>query len=439
MPLHPELNLDGLPGPTHGFAGLSYGNLASTSNRATVSNPRAAALQALEKMKLVASLGVPQGILPPLPRPDLTLLRQLGFTGTDQQVLEQVWREDPDLLLSASSASAMWTANAATVCPSADSLDGKVHLTPANLAFQFHRSLETAHTAAHLKTLFNSPLFIHHAPLPSHASLGDEGAANHIRLGMDGPGIQIFVNGPPSGTRFPARHTRRASQSVARLHQVRQVLFLEQSPTAIDAGAFHNDVVSVGSADLLIAHQHSFTTPLPDLQKQLPDITILDVPESELPLNHAIATYLFNSQLVPVGQDLHLIAPTQVRDHPQARATAERLVASGTRLKHVHYLDLTQSMRNGGGPACLRLRVPLKENELADLHPGFLYTPDLHAELTRCIDQHYRTELHPRDLADSNLLMESFDLVLTLARILRTPPVWVDPNQTPRPSQTYRW
>lgn len=410
MPLHPELNLDGLPGPTHGFAGLSYGNLASTTNRASVSNPRAAALQALEKMQLVASLGVPQGILPPLPRPDLSVLRVLGFTGTDERVVGQAAQADPDLLLAVSSASAMWTANAATICPSADSEDGRVHITTANLAYQFHRSIEAPHTQAHLKAIFPSNHFTHHAPLPSHASLGDEGAANHIRLGFEDSGVQIFVYGPPSNTRFPARQTSRASESIARLNRVHDPLFLEQSPAAIDAGAFHNDVVAVGSADVLLTHERAFVIPISEvieiLKRRIPGLTVLSVTDAELPLKDAVSTYLFNSQLVPVGEELHLIAPTEVRDHPLAVQVAERLVRAGTRLTHVHYVNLRQSMRNGGGPACVRLRVPLRQDELTQVHPGIHFTPALYERLKTFIIDHYREALALSDLKDPRFAAE---------------------------------
>src|SRR5215475_8689569 len=109
-----EINFDGLVGPTHHYAGLSSGNLASEGHAGEVSNPRAAALQGLEKMRFVAGLGVGQAILPPQPRPDIGLLRRLGFEGTDGAVLARARRSAPELLSAASSASAMWVANAAT-------------------------------------------------------------------------------------------------------------------------------------------------------------------------------------------------------------------------------------------------------------------------------------------------------------------------------------
>ena len=137
-----EVNFDGLVGLTHHYAGLSFGNEASTRHCFQVSNPRLAAKQGLLKMKTLADAGFPQAVIPPHERPFIPVLRQLGFSGSDEQVLEKVARQAPHWLSSVSSASPMWVANAATIAPSADTLDGKVHLTVANLNNKVHRSLE---------------------------------------------------------------------------------------------------------------------------------------------------------------------------------------------------------------------------------------------------------------------------------------------------------
>src|SRR5687768_11173563 len=177
-----EVNFDGLVGPTHNYAGLSYGNVASMSHKRSVSSPRQAALQGLAKMKFLADLGVKQAVLPPHPRPDIAALRRIGFTGSDADVLAKVQREDPVLLAAVSSSSSMWAANAATVSPSADTSDGRMHFTPANLVSLFHRSLEAPTTAAVLRAIFNDEKhFAHHPPLPATMHFSDEGAANHTR------------------------------------------------------------------------------------------------------------------------------------------------------------------------------------------------------------------------------------------------------------------
>src|SRR5207248_5247403 len=110
-----EINFDGLVGPTHNYAGLSYGNVASMKNKASISSPKQAALQGLEKMRLLEGLGVKQAVLPPHERPQLATLRALGFRGSDGDVLRGAQREDAALLAAVCSSSNMWAANAATV------------------------------------------------------------------------------------------------------------------------------------------------------------------------------------------------------------------------------------------------------------------------------------------------------------------------------------
>src|ERR1019366_8438871 len=137
-----EVNFDGLPGPTHNYSGLAAGNLASERNRNLIANPRQAVLQGLAKMKALADAGYAQAVLPPHERPAVAALRALGYVGSDAAVVARAGREAPQLLAACSSAAAMWAANAATVSPSSDTADGRVHFTPANLVSNFHRSLE---------------------------------------------------------------------------------------------------------------------------------------------------------------------------------------------------------------------------------------------------------------------------------------------------------
>jgi succinylarginine dihydrolase len=442
-----ELNLDGLVGPTHSYAGLSYGNLASQRNRQSVSNPKQAALEGLAKMKLLTDLGVPQAVWPPQERPDVEALRQIGFGGeTDAQVLECAAREDPALLAACCSASGMWAANAATVSPGADTGDGRVHFTPANLITQFHRSLEPQTTARALRAIFaDERCFAHHAPLPSSDVFADEGAANHMRLGSGygQPAVEIFVYGrsavnPTVGAgpqRFPARQTREASQAVARLHglDAARTLLLRQNPAAIDAGAFHNDVVAVGNLGVLLIHELALadgTAAIDEIRRAYAshcnaELTVLTVAEQDVSLADAVATYLFNSQLVRVSDGAtSLIAPVECRDHPRVRPVLDRLVGAGRAIQSVHFVDVRQSMRNGGGPACLRLRVPLTRDQLRCVHPGVIFDDKLFASLTRWVETHYRDELRPADLADPRLLVECRDALDALTRILAIGPIF---------------
>jgi succinylarginine dihydrolase len=446
-----EANFDGLVGPTHNYAGLAHGNVASQANKRRPANPRAAALQGLEKMRRVAALGVTQAVLPPQRRPDLKWLRGLGFSGNDAAVLEKAAKADPVLLAACYSASAMWTANAATVSPSADSADGRVHITPANLSSQVHRSVEAPHTSDWLKRVFPGRRFAHHDPLPPGRGFADEGAANHIRLASahGSPGLQVFVYGfaglaAPSGIspatrRFLPRQSLDASKAVARLHGLDpdRTVFLAQNPAAIDAGVFHNDVISVGNADLLFCHEAAFLdqpVALRSLRKRFAALSgddgkgggalrILEVADREVPLSVAVSTYLFNSQILdlPDGGML-LLAARECREHAATLKYLEALPAQGMGITAVEYADLRQSMRNGGGPACLRLRVAMTQREWAAVPAGVKFDEALYERLQAWVEKHYRDRLLPADLADPDLLPEVRRAVEGIERILGLSP-----------------
>ncbi|MDB1120264.1 N-succinylarginine dihydrolase [Klebsiella pneumoniae] len=375
-----EVNFDGLPGLTHHYAGLSFGNEASTRHRYRVSNPQLAAKQGLKKMKALADAGYPQAVIPPQERPNVPLLRQLGFSGSDEQVVARVAQQEPDLLSAVSSASAMWVANAATVCPSADSLDGLVHLTVANLQDKFHRASEAPTTEALLQAIFpDRTRFAIHPALPASAWFGDEGAANHNRLGGEygAPGVQLFVYGRRRGSeeaprRYPARQTLEASQAVARLNQVnpRQLIFARQHPAAIDTGVFHNDVIAVSNRQVLFCHEQAFadqTALLQQLAQRVPGFTPLVVPASRVSVAEAVATYLFNSQLLSRADgSMALILPQEAQEHAGVWEYLNELLAGDNPIADLRVFDLRESMANGGGPACLRLRV-ITDEELIKL------------------------------------------------------------------------
>lgn len=428
-----EANADGLIGPTHSYAGLSPGNLASSLNKGEASNPRAAVLQGLDKMKRLADLGLPQFVLPPHERPNIPFLRSLGFTGSDKTVLERAWRDAPAFAAAACSASPMWAANAATVTPSADAADGRVHFTPANLVTNLHRSLEHQQTKRALDALFPDPTrFAVHDALPSVAHLADEGAANHVRLCAEhgSPGMNLFVYGrdafePWTGA-FPARQTLEASQAIARRHGVDRWFFQRQSTEAINGGVFHNDVVCVGAKTCLFYHDMSFDDPetvidyLAGACEDLFELQPIKVSSADLPLADAISSYLFNSMLVQLPGDarLTLICPTETRDNPRSHAVAQGLAASNGPIGRVEYVDVRQSMRNGGGPACLRLRVVLTEAEQAATNPAMRLTDELHGALSVWATRWYRDTLTARDLADPALLDETRGALDELTGIL---------------------
>ena len=434
-----EASFDGLVGPTHQYAGLASGNRASARHAGRRSNPREAALQGLAKMRALSDLGLAQGLVPPQERPYLPALRARGFSGDDATVLRRVQRAAPELLAAACSASSMWAANAATVSSSADCADGRVHFTPANLASHRHRAIEAAATAQTLAALFPDPAhFVHHPVLEAGTDLAraDEGAANHLRLctAHGAPGLEVFVYGrertdeAAGDAAIRPRQTREAGEAITRAHGLspRRVAFLRQHPAAVAAGAFHNDVVAVGNRDLLLYHELAFVD---DHALRTAAATALGaqvrvhwqrVPAEALRLDEAVDSYLFNSQLVDVpGAGTLLVCARECQEVPRAWNLIERWIADpSVPINDVRVFDLRQSMRNGGGPACLRLRVVLTPAQHAAVHPGAWLDPARHAQLVAWVERHYRDRLEPDDLADPDLLEESRTALDRLTGIL---------------------
>ncbi len=429
-----EANFDGLVGPTHNYAGLSFGNVASESNIAQVSNPKLAALQGLAKMKALHDLGMTQGVLAPQERPDLNTLRRLGFTGSDADVLAAAAKQAPRLLAACCSASSMWTANAATVSPSADTRDGKVHFTPANLTNKFHRSIEHEVTGRILQATFGDEKhFAHHSALPGVEHFGDEGAANHTRFCHDygKAGVEFFVFGryafdgsKPAPQRYPARHTYEASEAVARLHGLRQegVVYAQQNPDVIDKGVFHNDVIAVGNRDLLFCHEEAFLNQAEvknQLSRAMQDqFHVIEVPSHRVSVEDAVKSYLFNSQLLNVKGKTVLVIPEECQQIPNVWAYLNELQSGNAPIDELKVFDLKQSMSNGGGPACLRLRVVLNEQEKAACNAHTLMSEALYSQLTTWVEKHYRDRLLESDLADPILLNESRSALDELTQIL---------------------
>ncbi|WP_227368898.1 N-succinylarginine dihydrolase [Halomonas sp. M20] len=432
-----EVNFDGLVGPTHNYAGLAHGNVASMRHGGLESNPKEAALQGLAKMKALKDAGFAQGVLPPQQRPDIGALRDLGFSGNNAQVLERAAREAPQLLRAVCSASSMWTANAATVTPSLDAADSRVHFTPANLQSSFHRFLEPQTTGRVLAAIFrDNARFAHHPALPATPAFSDEGAANHTRLAAshDEAGVHLYVygrqafGGQDGPKRFPARQTLEASQAIARQHGLSeaQTVFAQQHPDAIDAGVFHNDVIAVGNGSVLLYHEMAFfeeERTLEALRSEMASPLIpVRVPLEAVSLEDAVSSYLFNSQLLsdPDGSGaMTLVVPGECQENDAVWRTIQDLLLGGHNpINEVVVKDVKQSMRNGGGPACLRLRVILSQAERSNLSGRVLLDDALYADLTSWVEKHYRDRLTPEDLADPQLAEETLTALDDLTRIL---------------------
>ena len=427
-----EIQIDRIVGPTHHFGGLGVGNLASSEHAGRVSDPKAAALEGLDKMRLVASLDAVQLILPPQPRPDFAYLASLGFDPVD---LTGVLGEAPHLLSAAISSSAMWTANAATVTPACDNDDHQTHATVANLNASLHRVIEAPFTFHDLTNLLPASVSISEA-LPPAIPLSDEGAANHMRFcgtGDEVPGINLFVygDGVPAPTLFQPRQTLQASQAIARRHRVipENTFFLQQHPQAIDTGAFHNDVVAMSHQDCWIHHELAYAdcTDFKAIEARFAKtcgtkLRRISVSSAELSLEASVRTYLFNSQILSSphrGNPPHLICPSQVRDSSAAASLVHKWLASRI-FSDVHYVDLSQSMSGGGGPACLRLRVPMTQDAIRGLDPRVRWSETIDRQLRDIIDAKYPDCFQLSDLRHPTMLRDINQATIAIQQILQS-------------------
>lgn len=431
-----EVNFDGIIGPTHHYAGLAFGNLASAKNASTISNPKAAALQGLKKMHLLMQLGILQAVLPPHDRPLISFLKNMGFLGTNAQILKAAYKVNPILFSAACSASGMWVANAATVTPSADSLDGCVHITPANLITHLHRALETKTNVQIFKKIFaDKRYFKIHDPLFPQLDFADEGAANHNRLCKDYgmAGLNFFIYGLSSSQikknaphQYPARQTEEASKAIARLHQldVDNTFFIKQNASAIDQGVFHNDVISVANQNVFLFHELAFADTFASinlLKNKFHDFLYgVPVSTAELSLKDAVKSYLFNSQLVTRNTGkMALIAPIESQENKSAYQVLLKIISEQNPIAELHFVDCRQSMLNGGGPACLRLRVVLTEEEQKACAGQVFLDEALYQRLVQWVERHYRDRLSINDLVDHHVLNEVHAALDELTQILQ--------------------
>ena len=425
-----EINFDGLIGPTHNYAGLSQGNLASQKHLNKTSNPKAAALQGLDKMRLIMDQGIPQGFFLPHERPHLKTLRVLGFSGTDEDIINRATKQNPLLLKNVYSASSMWAANAATFSPSIDSYDQNIHITPANLNTMFHRSIEHEFTKTQLELMFGGVAIVHD-PIENISGYGDEGAANHLRVSEQHlkPGFQIFVYGSSAFEVHQGMITRQAeeiSKAVSIMHQLDpdRVLFLKQNEQAINAGSFHNDIVSLANEEVFIFHQEAFADRveleriLHHLKDHVKGFHPIEILSEDISLDDLVSSYLLNSQLITIkNNEMMMLLPEEVQNHSNCMRWLEEIKSSSP-IKHIEFVDIRQSMMNGGGPACLRFKITVNNDEFNQINEKFLLTPKKLMDLRALVTKHYRDKLNPADLVDNNLVQESYRFLDELTQLL---------------------
>lgn len=442
-----EINVDAVVGPTHHFGGLGVGNLASQQHAQRISYPRAAALEGLKKAALVASLGIPQFLFFPPVRPQLEWLHELGFPLESSAQLAAARQAVPTAFSAAFSSAFMWAANSATVSPACDTGDHCLHFTPANLISSWHRGIEAAERSADLKELCAALSQCHiHRPLPPIIPLRDEGAANHMRLcdGTGYHGLHVFVYGEDESgggqtPRFLPRQTRAACEAIARRHRLdpARTFYLQQHPAAISAGVFHNDVIATSHYDILLHHELAYLDAELELQRleaRFLQITggplqRVQISNADLPLEDAVSSYLFNSQIVSPtvtagsshGPRMAIICPQQCREIATAhRVVRAILAASDNPIEEVHWVTLEQSMANGGGPACLRLRVPVPTADIERLPTRWRLEGRLEEHLATAIERWYPETLSLSDFCELEFINSLLHIPAQLQAVVRS-------------------
>jgi succinylarginine dihydrolase len=227
-------------------------------------------------------------------------------------------------------------------------------------------------------------------------------------------GVEVFVYGR-SGGRFPARQHEQASRAIARLHGLDpdRIVFIEQNPAAIAAGAFHNDVVAVANERVLFTHAEAFADQegaYEAIRFAFPGLEVVEVPSSAVSLEEAIRTYLFNAQLVTLpDRSMALIVPSECSDSREVSAWLDAMLAGNGPIRQVFPVDVRQSMANGGGPACLRLRVVA---DPATVDPRFLLDERKADLLETVISARWPEQIDP-----ANVGSEALAATVTQARL----------------------
>ena len=124
--------------------------------------------------------------------------------------------------------------------------------------------------------------------------------------------------------------------------------------------------------------------------------------QAAISLADAIRSYLFNAQLVtlPSGE-MALILPAEARDTPSVWNWLERHVAGNGPIRRLAIVDVRQSMANGGGPACLRLRVVADPSHV---DPRFLVDSAKLDRIAAVIETHWPERIAQDQIGDSALI-----------------------------------
>ena len=419
-----EVYFETLPGMTHCYED-------------EIANPKEAALQLLNKMKFLDSLGIKQVVLPPQEHPYMPLLKRIGFEGTTKDKLTSLKKAAPWLIPQICMSS---NHRNATVCPSIDSANSHLHFTPANQASSFMRSQDTEPTNRLLKALFKNPVFFEiHPPLPAVEFFYDEGAKNHFRFckNYGSPGVQLFTFGKsyqPSLTPLPfpekiaARQSKEASEAITRLHRTYpgHNVFAFQNPNAIDLGTSHSDLLAISNQNLLLIHSRALwkqSDIIKQLKKLVADVsgtelTVIEITEKQLALKAALESHFFNSQIITLSDNSMTLISSNTCKEFESGFLKEILEDNDNPIGSIHFVDLSEINKKGGGPASTCLQVVMNASELSEISESVFFRESLYHQLVDHVNKSYPTSLSITDLSDPNLYLKFMDSLNEICHIL---------------------
>jgi succinylarginine dihydrolase len=112
-----------------------------------------------------------------------------------------------------------------------------------------------------------------------------------------------------------------------------------------------------------------------------------------------------------------MLLPEEVQNHGNCMKWLEEIKSSSP-IKRLEFVDIHQSMMNGGGPACLRFKAVVNSDELDKINKKFLLSPEKLINLRALVSKHYRDRINPDDLLDIKLMEESYLFLDELTQLL---------------------
>jgi len=95
-----------------------------------------------------------------------------------------------------------------------------------------------------------------------------------------------------------------------------------------------------------------------------------------------------------------LVVPSECQDNQPVWNWLQQMLAGNGPIRHVKVVDVRQSMANGGGPACLRLRVVA---DPATVDPRFMLDDAKAEAMEKVVAEFWPEQINPADIGSESL------------------------------------